>query len=123
MIFTQYEIDYHVDEKNKVVVATAYFQNEIERIFEKKTGISTNELCFDLYTKFVRKYTARFTRVTARCHPDDTFDVEVGKKICRQKLKDKFYKQLNWCVSEFIEYYSKLIQNGHNFLGDIEADR
>lgn len=119
----QYDIQYHVDEKNRVVVATANFEDEIERLFEKKVGLSTSELYMDFYCDIRKKCLCRFTRVIARCHPDDTFDVEVGKKICRQKLKDKFYKQLNWCVSEFIKHYSVLIQNGRNFLGDIEAHK
>ena len=119
----QYDISYYVDEKNRVVVATANFEDEIERLFEKKVGVPIREFYGDLYYNINKKCFCRFTRVIARCHPDDTFDIEVGKKICRQKLKDKFYKQLNWCVSEFIKHYSVLIQNGHNFLGDVEAHK
>ena len=119
----QYDIQYRVDEKNRVVVATANFEDEIERLFEKKVGVPICEFYGNLYFNINKKCFRRFTRVIARCHPDDTFDVEVGKKICRQKLKDKFYKQLNWCVSEFIKHYSILIQNGRNFLGDIDAHK
>lgn len=119
MIFTQYDIDYHVDEKNRVVVATTYFEDEIERLFEKKVGISIFD-CDNAY-EMRKKYLWGFTRVVARCHPDDVFDVEIGKKICRQKLKDKFYKKLNGCFSDFIEHYSNLVQRGRNALGDIES--
>ena len=93
----QYDIQYHVDEKNKVVVATADFRSELDKLFDKKfmqTGkAGVNVPWFPFYIGDF--YSVKdFYRVVARCHDDDVFDAETGKKICRQKLKAKFYKIL-----------------------------
>lgn len=100
----QYDIQYHVDEKNKVVVATADFHSELDKLFDKKfkqtgkvgTGVPWFPFSFDDFYR-----TKDFYRVVARCHDDDVFDEEIGKKICRQKLKAKFYKIFNIIVKNY----------------------
>lgn len=103
----QYDIQYHVDEKNKVVVATTSFQDELDKLFYKKfnqTGTVDAGLPWFPFNfrNFYR--TKDFYRVVARCHDDDVFDVEIGKKICRQKLKAKFYKIFNKVVRNYNDY-------------------
>ena len=103
----QYDIQYHVDEKNKVVVATADFHSELDKLFDKKfkqigkvgTGIPWFPFSIDDFYR-----TKDFYRVVARCHDDDVFDEEIGKKICRQKLKAKFYKIFNIIVKNYNNY-------------------
>ena len=103
----QYDIQYHVDEKNKVVVATADFHSELDKLFDKKfkqigkvgTGIPWFPFSIDDFYR-----TKDFYRVVARCHGDDVFDEEIGKKICRQKLKAKFYKIFNIIVKNYNNY-------------------
>lgn len=109
----QYDIKYHVDEKNRVVVATADFQGELDRLFDKKFGESSK---LGLVLKFIPFSLNDFYkpkgyyRVVARCHDDDVFDAEVGKKICRQKLKAKFYKIFNKIAVDYKNYlYKNLI--------------
>lgn len=103
----QYDISYHVDEKNRVVVATAEFDKELDKLFDKKfkqTGnVGVNVPWFPLsFSDFYR--TKDFYRVVARCHDDDVFDVEIGKKICQQKLKAKFYKIFTKVVMDYNDY-------------------
>ncbi len=103
----QYDIQYHVDEKNKVVVATADFHSELDKLFDKKfkqtgkagTGVPWFPFSIDDFYR-----TKDFYRVVARCHDDDVFDAEIGKKICRQKLKAKFYKIFNIIVKNYNNY-------------------
>ena len=103
----QYDIQYHVDEKNKVVVATADFHSELDKLFDKKfkqigkvgTGVPWFPFSIDDFYR-----TKDFYRVVARCHGDDVFDEEIGKKICRQKLKAKFYKIFNIIVKNYNNY-------------------
>ena len=115
----QYDIEYHVDKKNKVVVATASFQNELSRLFDKKFGEMIEigndwkwtRLCInDFYD--VKKY----YRVVARCHNDDVFNEETGKKICRQKLKTKFYKTFNNIVKNYNNYLFKNLLETMDYL-------
>ena len=103
----QYDIQYRVDEKNKVVVATADFHSELDKLFDKKfkqtgnVGIVAPWFPFSV-DDFYR--TKDFYRVVARCHGDDVFNEEIGKKICRQKLKAKFYKIFNIIVKNYNNY-------------------
>lgn len=103
----QYDIQYHVDEKNKVVVATADFSSELDKLFDKKfkqtgkVGVNVPWFPFGIDDFYSVK---DFYRVVARCHGDDVFDVEIGKKICRQKLKAKFYKIFNIIVKNYNNY-------------------
>ena len=103
----QYDIQYRVDEKNKVVVATADFHSELDKLFDKKlkqtgnVGLVAPWFPFSV-DDFYR--TKDFYRVVARCHGDDVFDEETGKKICRQKLKAKFYKIFNIIVKNYNNY-------------------
>ena len=100
----QYDVQYHVDEKNKVVVATADFHNELDKLFDKKfkqtgkAGVNVPWFPFCIGDFYSVK---DFYRVVARCHADDIFDEEIGKKICRQKLKAKFYKIFNIIVKNY----------------------
>lgn len=109
----QYDIKYHVDEKNKVVVATADFYSELDKLFNKK--FEQAGLCGQFHNYFPASFTdfykpKDFYRVVARCHDDDVFDAEVGKKICRQKLKAKFYKIFNKVAVDYKNYlYKNLI--------------
>lgn len=103
----QYDIQYHVDEKNKVVVATADFRSELDKLFDKKfkqigkAGVNVPWFPFCIGDFYSVK---DFYRVVARCHDDDVFDEEIGKKICRQKLKAKFYKIFNIIVKNYNNY-------------------
>ena len=100
----QYDIQYHVDEKNKVVDATADFRSELDKLFDKtfkqtgNTGVNVPWFPFCIGDFYSVK---DFYRVVARCHDDDVFDEEIGKKICRQKLKAKFYKIFNIIVKNY----------------------
>ena len=66
----QYDIQYRVDEKNKVVVATADFHSELDKLFDKKfkqtgnVGIVAPWFPFSV-DDFYR--TKDFYRVVARC--------------------------------------------------------
>lgn len=118
----QYDIQYHVDEKNKVVVATADFHSELDRLFDKKfkqtgkVGVGIPWFPFSI-DDFYR--TKDFYRVVARCHDDDVFDAEIGKKICRQKLKEKFYKIFNEIVVDYKDYLNRNFICANDYIKDI----
>lgn len=96
-------IRYNVDEKNRVVVATMYNTRNIAINFlsdthygQKKGGVAVAALPnFDGgnyrpdlgYLEMNDSYTAR-----AFCHPDDTFDAEIGIRIAKGKLLRNVYK-------------------------------
>ena len=118
----QYDIQYHVDEKNKVVVATADFHRELDKLFDKKfkqtgkvgTGVPWFPFSIDDFYR-----TKDFYRVVARCHDDDVFDAEIGKKICRQKLKAKFYKIFNKIAVDYKDYLHRNLICVNDYIKDI----
>lgn len=118
----QYDIKYHVDEKNKVVVATADFSGELDRLFDKKfaesseLGIGIKWRPFSLSDFYRPK---GYYRVVARCHKDDVFDEETGKKICRQKLKEKFYGIFNCIVKRYHAYLIKCASATEEYIKNI----
>lgn len=118
----QYDIKYHVDEKNKVVVATADFYSELDKLFNKK--FEQAGFCGQFHNYFPASFTdfykpKDFYRVVARCHDDDVFDAEVGKKICRQKLKAKFYKIFNKIAVDYKNYLHKNLICVNNYIKNI----
>ena len=118
----QYDISYHVDEKNRVVVATAEFDKELDRLFDKKfKQIGSVEVGIPWFPfsscDFYR--TKDFYRVVARCHNDDVFDTEIGKKICRQKLKGKFYDIFNCIVKRYHAYLIKCASVTEEYMKNI----
>ena len=70
-------------------------------------------------------YAGRTVRGVAKCHPGDTFDVEVGKALaaarCNEKVAAKRYaraqKKYNEMCKEYQEYLNK-VQKTCNYLRD-----
>lgn len=65
-----------------------------------------------------RFYMPYSLKAVARCHPDDVFDVEKGKKIALDKLIDKYHisldkhlmnirKAMNRCLDNMDIYFEK----------------
>lgn len=77
------DVKYYVNEDKRTVVAVidgcnwdAY--NEVEKIVENY-GVHVSD-----YNKVV--YMPRTFKGIAKCHPEDKWDEEVGKKVARHKL-------------------------------------
>lgn len=72
-------------------------------------------------------YKGQTVRGTAKCSPEDNFDIEVGKKLaylrCRQKFMRKKLKRAQQVYAETVKEYAK-IQNMHGvaieFMEDVE---
>ena len=87
-------IKYYVNEDKKVVVAkmndTAY--DALNLIAAKRghllLGYITRSRSSKPY-KMKDSYVAR-----ARCHEDDTFDVEIGKELAKNRVLFKYYEDL-----------------------------
>jgi len=45
------------------------------------------------------------------CHPDDEFDVEVGKQVVKDKLLKNYYKSLDKKFNQFEQDVKKLYDN------------
>ena len=52
-------------------------------------------------------------KVIVQCDPSDEFDVEVGKKIAKQRILDRYYASLDKRVNQFFD--AMLVLNGKVF--------
>lgn len=88
-------VTYEVNEKKRTVVAR-YVGGEVEVHESLINTISKINDCgiinFDINPyKLLRKYEYRFNMIgVAKCHEDDTFDVEKGKQLALNRLNRKF---------------------------------
>ena len=88
-------VTYEVNEKKRTVVARYVGGAEEVRESLTNTLIKINELgtiSFDISIyKFLADYEYRFNMIgVAKCHEDDTFDVEKGKQLALKRLNRKF---------------------------------
>lgn len=93
-----FNVDYYVNEEKQVVVA-------------KMTGCFNGLACdmcrkgypavpsFEIADAFVGK---------AKCSPDDTFDVETGKKIAFKRAYKKYVAAKKKAITAFLEENNKL---------------
>ena len=74
---------------------------------------------FELPT-YVDKYTINDTyKAKATCHPEDTWDVEKGKRIALCKVLKKYYeakdRMMDKIAKEFFDEYSKFSKKSKSF--------
>lgn len=92
------DVVYKVIPEHGVVIAeidgTRY--NAIEVFNRKFVEHATSSLCVD-YQKWgdERFFMPDAFKAVARCHPNDTFDVERGKRIAYDKLVENYQHSLN----------------------------
>lgn len=83
------ELQYVINEEKKTVTCIAWeCENDLIEYFLKKSSDSfTLDTLVQNYEKLLLspKYVG-----TAKCSPEDTFDVEIGKKIARAKMREKY---------------------------------
>lgn len=114
-------ITYHVDEANRVVVAFMYDTEYIALDYILEHASPYKEKVFitplfaecdedTAYLMMSSSYSAR-----ARCHPEDEFDVEVGKSLARKKLLQNvhraFSKRLRRYAKHLDETRAMLVEN------------
>lgn len=74
-----------------------------------------------------RAYKGRIIRGTAKCSPEDDFDIEAGKKLaylrCRQKFMQKKLKRAQAVYFDVARAYAKAkydFNTAHEFVQDVE---
>ena len=80
-------INYNIDEKTGIVTASISgcandAMNTVNKALRANGFTMIDTECLKLPDTFTAK---------AKCHPEDTFDAEVGKKLAKQRLLDKYH--------------------------------
>ena len=100
-----------------------------------------NDCMFDAINEFNRKFLAHSTSslalstfycrgekflmpntysVVVRCHPDDEFDEEKGKRLALDRLADKYTKSLNKHLDNILISLDKSLERLAEYLSDYE---
>ena len=100
-----------------------------------------NDCEFDAISEFNRKFLAHSTSsltlapatsydekfmmpntysVVVRCHPDDEFDEEKGKRLALDRLADKYTKSLNKHLDNILISLDKSLERLAEYLSDYE---
>lgn len=60
-------------------------------------------------------------KAVARCHPEDEFNEEAGKKIALKKLAEAYNKSLNKHVAAYLKHFEATTENLHSYLAKRHA--
>ena len=115
-------IKYNVDYDNKSV--TAYFEGGRKywnNCLSKMVYNIILDFDFDpiSFYKVIPKIVANYPLgATVKCHPNDTFDVEIGKQLAKEKLNKRFNKckirvlktLTDYSIKEFTQLNNRIIQ-------------
>lgn len=92
------KVEYKVHPEHGIVVATInYCRNDAVEYFTKQFLMqATSQLMMETcYTWDVKKAAMpKSFKAVARCHAEDTFDEETGKRIALSKLTKKYHNAL-----------------------------
>lgn len=103
---------YKVPEQKKTVAVLSGCQFDAINKIAKLTGESD-------YCVYSDKYVMPDTfRVETRCHGDDVFDEETGRKIAKAKLMKKYYKCFDRKMKMFKESHDRLNKKMVTFFGE-----
>lgn len=106
---------YIVDEENKTV--TAKVKVKFPALVKSKHFSRPNNDFHDVSAAF-RKYPKTFIG-KAICNPNDTFDIEKGKKIARARADKMAYNSFNMYIREMIDVYMDIFCKGFRTLQKI----
>lgn len=108
------DIVYYIDAEKKVVVAK-YYPNKF--MFEQILNIFSDTFEAVQLTQMFEDALTRYDCFIgkAKCHPNDTFDVEQGKKLARNRAFWKYYAE---CI-DIVEDYIYYLESKLNILSDI----
>ena len=106
------KVKFLVDENNRVVVATIkHIRHDAIHEFNNKFLIHAgSDFYFDIGSDKCQKFLMPYSlKAIAHCHPDDTFDVEKGKKIALDRLIDKYHDSLDRHVLNIASAFDKAL--------------
>ncbi len=86
-----------IENQGKVIARLDNCANDVVNLISKKTGITME--CDELQLNNSYKG-------IAKCHPEDVFDIEEGKRIAKERVIEKYNRAFNkaLCIATDITY-------------------
>ena len=112
-------IEYRIDEENRTVTAILYCSyrdpqmlfDKVVKNYIKGNGIGPVAVGWDNEKYYINDYYVG----KAKCHPDDTFDVEFGKRLALARVKQKYQRAVNKSIYEMHKYIGWLYKTVIDF--------
>lgn len=112
-------IMYIVDEDNRIVNAILYCSyrdpqmlfDKVVKNYIKGNGNGPVAVGWDNDKYYINDYYVG----KAKCHPDDTFDVEFGKRLALARAKQKYQRAVNKSIYAMHKYVYKLYSTINDF--------
>lgn len=110
------DIVYYIDEQKKVVV-TKYYPNKF--IFEQIMNVFSDIFDSVQVTEMFEKYFVgkKCFIGKSRCCPEDAFDLDLGKRLARNRAFSKYYFE---CI-DIVENYIYYLESKLDVLSDLLA--
>lgn len=112
-------VKYVVDEANRVIIAeiNGVDYDAVDKLNRKIIPVVSSKLAVDLINLklWAHPYASdeflmpKKIRAVARCHPEDTWDVEKGKQIALKKLDEKYEAAINKRINNFATVLSGVV--------------
>jgi len=101
------KVTYKVFPEQGIVTAeiSGCWYDAINIINERFMPNVTSALRIDLNNDNERFFMPKKFKAVAKCHPDDKFDEEVGKRVALNKLTDIYHRSLNTHLVNFMEAF------------------
>ena len=106
---------YVVPEDKKIIAVLQNCEWDALNKIEKMWG---NFDCMMSSRKYMMK---NQYRVVVKCHEDDTFDVEIGKKIAKDKLMKRYYKDFDARIQMFRNDLAKTLARVDEYIKENAA--
>ena len=113
-------VNYIVDEKNRIVVAEIDgcrydALHELNNKFIPNVTSGIGVIGDYARSKFMMKDKYR---AVAKCHEEDTWDAEFGKRVACAKLTDVYHRSLNKRLNLFSAKFSRIVYDVTSYLFD-----
>ena len=107
-------VEYKVIPEQRIVIAKINnIEDDAINFFNKKflANITSSIHVTNNWYKDDEKFIMpRSLKCVARCHPDDVFDEEVGKRIALKKLSEKYNRCLDKHLAHFLVSFDKTLK-------------
>lgn len=105
-------VQYLIDEDNRIVNAILYCSyrdpqmlfDKVVKNYIKGNGVGPVAVGWDNEKYYINDYYMG----TAKCHPDDTFDIDFGKKLALARAKQKYQRAVCKTIFNMHNYVCKL---------------
>ncbi len=120
---------YYVNESKQVVTCKLRFRIDVPWISENRPYIESDTFGKILKSVNIKHQSSYEVIGVAYCSPEDSFDLETGKRIAKSRAENYIYRMAERYWMALIDYYDKLIsefygyRNGCVWQANREEDR